>query len=278
MAKNNRAEAIFSQISLFFFVILALLWLVPFVWIALSSFKTFQETVRLPVAILPEGFYAGNFVELLGRMSFLDYYRNTLVVTVGVLVPQLFLSAMAAYGFARLEFPFKNAIFMSLFIALMVPIQMTLVPRYNMMIGLGWVNSFLGVIVPSIPSITVTFLLRQQIMSLPKSLDESARMDGANHWVIFLYIILPLCRATLVATGLMCLVFAWNLFLWPLIVLQNPSMYTLSIGIANLQGQFAVRENLLMTAALLASLPVVVVFVFTQKFFVRGVAMTGIKE
>jgi len=275
---NRRSDEVFARVSFVFFAILALLWLVPFAWMALSSFKTFPETVQLPVRILPEGFFTGNFVELFGRMNFLTFYRNTFVVTVGVLVPQMFLSAMAAYGFARLDFPFKNAIFMSLFIALMVPIQMTLVPRYNMMIAFGWVNSFLGVIVPSVPSITVTFLLRQQIMSLPKSLDESARLDGANHWIIFLYIILPLCRATLVATGLMCLVFAWNLFLWPLIVLQNPSMYTLAIGIANLQGQFSVRENLLMTAALLASLPVLAVFVCTQKYFVRGVAMSGIKE
>jgi multiple sugar transport system permease protein len=185
---------------------------------------------------------------------------------------------MAAYGFARIEFPLKNAVFMSLFIALMVPLQMILVPRYMMMISFRWIDSYLGVIVPCIASVTVTFFIRQQIMGLPRSLDESALIDGANHWIIYSRIIMPLCKSALLATGLMCLVFAWNQFLWPLIVLNSPRMYTLSIGTANLQGQNDTRENLLMTAGLLVSLPVIIIFLFTQKHFVRGVAMSGIKE
>ena len=275
---NKNIALFLRQCGFIVFALFTLVWLVPFVWVLLSSLKTFPETVQLPVRLLPKEIYTGNFTELLGGMNFLKYYRNSVIVTLGILIPQMFLSAMAAYGFSRLNFPFKNAIFMSMFVALMVPIQMTLIPLYNMMVAFGWVNTFAGVIVPSIPSITVTFLLRQQVMTIPKSLDESAHLDGANHWTIFIFIILPLCKATLAATGLMCLVFAWNLFLWPLIVLQNPDMYTLSIGIANLQGQYLARENLLMTAALLVSLPVIIVFVFTQRFFVRGVAMTGIKE
>jgi multiple sugar transport system permease protein len=260
------------------FLLLALVWLVPFLWIALSAFKTYPETVQLPARFLPASLYTGNFTELLGKMKFLVYYRNNIIVTLGILIPQVFLSAMAAYGFARINFPFKNAIFMSLFIALMIPLQMILMPRYNMMIAFGWIDNYLGVIIPCIPSVTVTFFIRQQIMALPKSLDESAIMDGANHWTIFWHIILPLCKSAILATGLMCLVFAWNLFLWPLIVINNPDWYTLSIGTANLQGQNLTRENLLMTAALLVSLPVIVIFLFTQKHFISGVAMTGIKE
>jgi multiple sugar transport system permease protein len=103
-------------------------------------------------------------------------------------------------------------------------------------------------------------------------------MDGANHWIIYWYIVMPLCKGAILATGLMCLVFAWNLFLWPLIVINNPDWYTLSIGTANLQGQNLTKENLLMTAALLVSFPVIVIFLFTQKHFISGVAMTGIKE
>jgi multiple sugar transport system permease protein len=263
----------------FLFFILTLLWLVPIMWIFLSIFKTYPETVRLPVKFLPNSFtYLGNFSELLGRMNFLRYYRNNVIVTLGILIPQVILSAMAAYGFARLEFPFKNGIFMSLFIALMVPLQMILMPRYNMMRAFGWIDSYLGVIIPCIPSVTLTFFIRQQIMGLPKSLDESAILDGANHWIIFWCIILPLCKSALLATGLMCLVFAWNLFLWPLIVLNNPEWYTLSIGTANLQGQIMTRENLLMTAAFLVSVPVIIIFLFTQKYFISGIALTGIKE
>jgi len=247
-------------------------------WIFLSSLKTFPETVRLPVQFLPKNFYTGNFTELLVKMNFLDYYKNNVIVSLGILIPQLFLSSMAAYGFARLDFPFKNGIFMSLFIALMVPLQMVLMPLYNMMVSFRWIDSYMGVIIPCIPSITVTFFIRQQIMGLPRSLDESAIIDGANHWVIYTRIIMPLCKGALLATGLMCLVFAWNLFLWPLIIINSPRWYTLSIATANLQGQNETRENLLMTAALLVSTPVIVTFLFTQKYFISGIAMTGIKE
>jgi multiple sugar transport system permease protein len=272
-------QRVFHYTGLFLFFLVTLVWLVPFAWIFLSTFKTHPETVQLPVNFLPRSFtYFGNFTELLGKMNFVNYYKNNIIVTLGILIPQVFLSSMAAYGFARMEFRFKNGIFMSLFIALMVPLQMILMPRYNMMIAFGWIDSYLGVIIPSIPSVTVTFFIRQQIMGLPRSLDESAIIDGANHWVIYWYIIMPLCKSAVMATGLMCLVFAWNLFLWPLIVINNPAWYTLSIGTANLQGQMMTRENLLMTAALLVSLPVIIIFLFTQKHFINGVAMTGIKE
>ena len=267
-----------KSIAFLVFSFLTIIWLIPFVWVFLSTFKTYPETVQLPIRFMPNSFYLGNFTELLGRMRFVTYYRNNVIVTLGILIPQVFLSSMAAYGFARLNFPFKNAIFMSLFIALMVPLQMILMPRYNMMIAFGWINSYMGVIIPCIPSITVTFFIRQQIMGLPRSLDESAIIDGANHWTIYWHIILPLCKSAILATGLMCLVFAWNLFLWPLIVINSTSMYTLSIGTANLQGQNLTRENLLMTAALLVSTPVIIIFLLTQKHFVKGVAMTGIKE
>jgi multiple sugar transport system permease protein len=260
-------------------VALALVWLVPFFWIVLSSFKTYTETVQLPVNIFPKSFLNfGNYTELLGHLSFLSYYKNNVIITVGIVVPQLFLSAMAAYGFARLEFPFKEPVFVSLLLALMIPIQMILMPRYNMMIDFGWFNTYLAVIIPSIPSIFTTFYLRQAIMTLPKSLDESAIIDGANHFRVFWSIVMPLCKSALLAMGLLIIVSAWNDFLWPLIIINNPEAYTLSIAVANLKGQHLTKENLIMTAALLASLPVVIVFLITQRYFIEGIAMTGIKE
>ncbi|MDR1108784.1 MAG: carbohydrate ABC transporter permease [Spirochaetaceae bacterium] len=268
-----------SIISMILFFTVSLLWFFPFIWIFLSALKTYPETVRLPIHILPESFtFMGNFNEILGRLHFLSYYRNNVIVTLGILVPQILLSSMAAYGFARIDFPCKNGIFTSLFLAIMVPLQMVLMPRYNMMLAFGWLNSFLGVIVPLIPSVVCTFLIRQQILSLPKSLDESAIIDGASHWRIYRSIIMPLSQSSLLATGIMCMVFAWNNFLWPLIVINEEKLYTLSIATANLQGQMMTRENLLMTAALLVSLPVILVFLFAQKHFIAGIALTGLKE
>ncbi|MDR3139013.1 MAG: carbohydrate ABC transporter permease [Treponema sp.] len=261
------------------FFILSLIWLGPFVWIFLSSFKTYAETVHIPVKILPANlFNMDNYSELLGSLNFISYYKNNVIITLGILIPQLFFSSLAAYAFARLEFPFKNFIFVSLITALMIPTQMILVPRYNMMLRFGWFNTYLAVIVPSIPSIATTFFIRQQILTLPKSLDESAILDGANHFRVFWSIIMPLCKSALLATGILCLVFAWNDFLWPLIIINSPERYTLSIAVANLQGQFLVRENQIMTAALLVSLPVVTVFLITQRYFISGIAFSGIKE
>lgn len=272
---NRRAGAIGTVAFLF----LAALMLVPFLWILVSSFKTYRETVHFPITFLPEKFSnLANYRTLLGKLNFIAYYKNNVINTVGILVPQLFFSSLAAYAFARIDFPFKNFLFVSLLVALMVPIQMILMPRYNLMLQLGWFDTYYAIIIPSIPSITTTFFIRQQIMALPKSLDESAIMDGANHFRIFWSIIMPLCKSALLATGIMCLVFAWNDFLWPLIVINTPEKYTLSIAVANLQGQHLTQDNLLMTAAVLVSSPVIILFLITQRHFIEGIAMSGIKE
>ncbi|QQO08194.1 carbohydrate ABC transporter permease [Breznakiella homolactica] len=272
-------QQIGPKLGIFFFFILAVIWLVPFMWIFLSSFKTYAETVTLPIRFLPGSFLNfDNYKELLGTLNFGAYYKNNIINTIGILVPQLFFSSLAAYAFARIDFPFKNIIFTSLLVALMIPIQMILMPRYNLMIKFGWFNTYLAVIIPSIPSVTTTFFVRQQIMGLPKSLDESAIIDGANHFRIFWSIIMPLCKSALLATGILCLVFAWNDFLWPLIVINNQERFTLSIAVANLQGQHLTKENLIMAAALLVSTPVIIVFLFTQRYFISGIALSGIKE
>ena len=251
--------------------------LLPFVWMILTSFKTYKETIKVPLVWLPSSFYLGNYEEVLTKMKFGNYYRNTALMTVGITVPQLFFSAMAAYAFARLDFPGKNFIFLTLMGALMIPLQMVLIPRYLLMINFKWVDTFWGVIVPEIASIYGTFFIRQQFMTLPKELDESAELDGCSYPRIFWSILLPLCSSTIIAMGILTLVFAWNNFLWPLIVLTDTDKYVLSIAIANLQGQYSTRYNLLTTASVLGTLPILVVFVIGQRYFLEGIATSGMK-
>ncbi len=266
-------------IGFFVLAAFALITLVPFFWIVVSSFKTYRETVQIPVVFFPASFTnLENYQELFGRLNFLSYYKNNIINTIGITFPQLFLSSLAAYAFARIDFPFKNIIFVSLLLALMIPIQMILMPRYKLILDLGLFDSYLGIIIPSIPSVTTTFYMRQQIMSLPRSLDESAYLDGAGHFRIFWSILLPLCHSALLATGIMCLVFSWNDFLWPLVVINSTQKYTLSIAVANLQGQHLTKDNLLLTAAVVVSLPMVVVFIISQRYFIEGIALSGIKE
>jgi len=270
---------ILSVIITVFLLFLVILWLIPIIWIILSSFKTYAETIKIPVKILPESFLNfRNFYDLLGSLNFRSYYINNIIISAGILIPLLFFSSLAAYAFARISFPFKNFIFMSLFIALMIPIQVILVPRYLLMINFRWIDSFAGVIIPGIPSIFATFFIRQQIMTLPISLDESAIIDGANHGQIFFFIILPLCQSAILAVGIVGLVSTWNDFLWPLIVINDQNKYTLSIAVANLQGQHLTRDNHIMTSVLLASFPVIVIFIIAQKYFIKGIAISGLKE
>ncbi len=277
MRKLNKTWGI--SIGFFILAVFALITLVPFFWIVVSSFKTYRETVQIPVVFFPASFTnLDNYKELFGRLNFLSYYKNNIINTIGITFPQLFLSSLAAYAFARIDFPFKNVIFVSLLVALMIPIQMILMPRYKLILDLGLFDSYLGIIIPSIPSVTTTFYMRQQIMSLPRSLDESAYLDGAGHFRIFWSILLPLCHSALLATGIMCLVFSWNDFLWPLVVINSTEKYTLSIAVANLQGQHLTRDNLLLAAAVVVSLPMVVVFIISQRYFIEGIALSGIKE
>ncbi|MFA6840816.1 MAG: carbohydrate ABC transporter permease [Sphaerochaetaceae bacterium] len=270
-----------KRISVGFFVLalVAIITIIPFFWIIVSSFKTYRETVQIPVAFFPGSFRnLDNYKELFERLNFLSYYKNNIINTIGITVPQLFLSSLAAYAFARIDFPGKNIIFMSLLLALMIPIQMILMPRYKLILDMGLFDSYLGIIIPSIPSVTTTFYMRQQIMSLPRSLDESAYLDGAGHFRIFWSILLPLCNSALLATGIMCLVFSWNDFLWPLVVINSTDKYTLSIAVANLQGQHLTKDNLLFAAAVVVSLPMIIVFIISQRYFIEGIALSGIKE
>lgn len=254
-----------SRLNFTLLLIIATVALVPFFWIIVSSFKTYKETVQYPVVFFPESFKnVDNYKELFGKLNFFQYYKNNIIITLGITVPQILLCSLAAYAFARIDFPGKNIIFVSLLIALMIPMQMILLPRYKLILSMGLFDSYLGVIIPSIPSVTTTFYMRQQIMSLPKSLDESAYLDGAGHMRIFWSILLPLCHSALMATGILCLVFSWNDFLWPLIVINSTEKYTLSIAVANLQGQHLTKDNLLLTAAVVVSIPMIAVFIFSN--------------
>lgn len=260
-----------------FLALVAVVVMLPFLWMVLTSFKTYKETIKVPMVWLPAELYWGNYQEVLTKMNFLQYYKNTALVAVGITIPQLFFSALAAYAFARLDFPGKNAIFLVLMAALMIPLQMVLLPRFLLMIRFSWVDSFKAVIIPEIASIYGTFFIRQQFMTLPKELDESAELDGCSYPRIFWSILLPLCTSTMIAMGILTLVFGWNSFLWPLINLNNPKNYVLSIAIANLQGQHSTKNNILMTASVLGTLPILIVFIIGQRYFLDGIATSGMK-
>lgn len=273
-----RSNLISKSLCVLLLCMVAVITTLPFIWMIFTGFKTEIEAMRIPMQFLPDNFMLDNFRELFTRFNFLTFYWNTIRVTAGVAIPQVLLSAMAAYAFARIDFPGKNIIFVSLMAALMIPLQMILVPRFIMMVEFGWVDTLAGVIIPTVPSVFATFFFRQSIMSIPRELDESAYMDGANHFVIFSRIIMPLIKSTAAAMSILVIVFTWNSLLWPLIVLNSRDNFTLAIGIAGLVGMHATPLNLLMAAATASVIPIILVFLVGQSYFLEGITTTGSKS
>ena len=255
----------------------AVVMIFPFIWMVLTSFKTFSESVAIPIVWVPAEWNLKNYVQVLDKLDFLTYYKNTIIYTGVVLFGQLFFCSLAGYAFGRLKFRFKNAIFFLILAVLMVPPQMTLIPRYQIMDYLGWVDTYKGLIIPMIPSAYGTFFLRQFFMTLPRELEDSAKIDGCSYFRIYWNIMLPLCTSALVAYGIITAIATWNDLLWPLIVTNSNRMRVLSLAMACLQGQNGTKYQLLMAASVLSTIPTLLAFIIGQKHFIKGIALTGIK-
>jgi multiple sugar transport system permease protein len=248
----------------------------PFVWQIVTSLKTLSEATMIPPSPLPGGHWE-NYGRVFDLLPFGHQFLNTVLMAAGRTVGQVLLCSMAAYAFARLRFPGKKVLFGVFLSVLMVPPQLFIIPQYQIMSSLGWLNSLQALIVPGLFSAFGVFLLRQFFLGLPRELEEAARLDGAGPVRVYWSIMLPLARPGLVALGVLVLLWSWNDLFWPLVVNTDPAQMTLSAGLASLQGQFQTDYPVLMAGSLLASLPVIAVFVFLQRQFIQGIAHTGIK-
>lgn len=247
----------------------------PFFWMILTSLKTYAESIQVPPVIIPKDFQWGNYIEVFGLLPFFKFMFNTFIITVVRTAGQLFLCSLAAYAFARIEFPGRNILFMLALSVLMVPGQVFLLPQYMIMVDLGWLNTLQAVIVPGLFSAFGTFLLRQFFMGLPKELEEAARLDGCNHFQIYWKVMLPLAKPGLIALGIFTTLWSWNELMWPMIVNSSPEAMTLSVGLSSLQGQYLTNYPILMAGSFLAILPMLILFIFLQKQFIEGIAVTG---
>ncbi|MGE7823077.1 carbohydrate ABC transporter permease [Paenibacillus sp. NPDC093718] len=255
----------------------ALLMIMPFLWMISTSFKSFADSMSVPPQWLPVEWHPDNYLRVIQTIDFGTYYLNTVIVTVGRTAGQLILCSLAAYAFASLRFPFKNAIFLALLAVLMVPSQVVMIPSFVIMREFNWLDTFYVLIVPGIFSAFGTFLLRQFFMTLPKDLEEAAKIDGCSYFRIYWNIYLPLSKAALVSLAIFTILASWNDLLWPLIMTSSEEMRVLSIGISSFQGQHSTDYPLLMAGALMATLPIIILFIFLQRYFIEGIAMNGIK-
>lgn len=250
--------------------------LFPFVWMILSSFKSNIESVQVPPTIIPKEWVMDGYFRSWER-NIVTPYINTIIVAIGITFFQLLTASMAAYAFARINFPGRNILFFVVLCMMMVPQNMTLIPKFHIVRALGGYDSLYGIILPNVISINVTFFIRQNFLSFPSDLEDAAKIDGCSHVRIFTQILLPLSTSILVAMGIMVLLWAWSDLLWPTIIVTNENNRTLSMFIALCKGQYVTDNGFLMAASTLAIIPMVIVYSIFQKAFVSSITMTGIK-
>lgn len=257
----------------------AVIALLPFVWVLFGAFKTQAEIMSAPGAWLPRSFANfDNFVALFTERMFGRYMINSLIVSAATVITNVLFATMAGYALAKLEFPGHKLVFGCVLAAMMIPYIALFVPQFFIIVQMGLVNTLTGVVLPIAVMPIGVFIMRQFADSVPDELIEAARLDGAGEFAIFFRIFLPLVGPAIATVAIITFLNSWNYFLWPLIVAQNQDTYTLPVGLAVAsQGAKSTDYGLLLAGAIVVLVPVLVLFLFLQKYFVQGIAGTGIK-
>lgn len=274
MSKSGKRKKLLTHIVLLLGIGVTIL---PFLWMILTSFKTKGEAMSIPPTIFPAHLVTEAYHSVVTALPFTQIYLNTIFSTVITVFGQVAICTLAAYGFARLKFPGKNALFLIILSVLMVPGQIFLVPQYLIVQKMGLLDTLPALFLPNLFSAFGTFLLRQFFMSLPKELEEAAILDGCNPFQIFGKIMLPLVKPGIVSLVIFTAKFAWNDFMWPLIVNTSTAKMTLAPALSTLQGQHTNDFPAQMAGSVLAVVPMIVLFFIFQKQFIEGVAQSGIK-
>ncbi len=277
-AGERRRRGLGAKIPLYaVMIILALFFLLPLLWMISTSFKSFQEVLQsnwLPLKPTLE-----NFTSIFNDPStpVYNWFVNSVLISTIFTVSILAIDALAGYAYARMEFPGRDVLFGLLLATLVMPGLMFLIPNYLTISYLGWINQYQGVILPGLAGVFGVFYMRQFFQGVPRELEEAARIDGANQWQTFFYIALPLSYGALATLGVLSFMASWNDFLWPLLVLTDRTSQTLPAGLATLQGQYTFDYGKLMAGAAVTAIPVLILYVFLQRYIVASVKTTGLK-
>ncbi|WP_027953902.1 carbohydrate ABC transporter permease [Halobacillus kuroshimensis] len=271
--KKNKWE---QALVIFIMVAGGILVSIPFIWMISSSFKPESEVLAIPPTIIPENPTLENYINLFTNMNFAVYLRNTLVIVFFSFLGLLF-NAMAGYGFAKYDFKGREKVFYIVLATMMIPGQVTMIPVYLLLNAMGLTNTMTGIILPGLAVAFSIFLFRQFMTTIPDDLIEAARLDGAGEFHIFFRLVIPIAKPIFAVQGILTFIAGWNSFLWPLIIANDESLYTLSVGLSLLQGQYANNFALQMAGAAFMVVPIIIIFSFFQKYIVEGFTMSGIK-
>jgi multiple sugar transport system permease protein len=250
----------------------------PFVWMVLTSLKDMGDLFVLPIKWIPSPPKWDNYAEIWEVLPFFRYTINSVVVSAVTVAAQLFFSSLAAYAFSRLKFPGREGIFLGYLAMLMIPVHVTIIPLFILFRTLGLVDTLPGIFIPQLFSVFGVFLLRQFFLTIPKSLDDSATIDGCGPFGIYWRIIVPLAKPGMATLAIFSFMYSWNNFLWPLIIINSELKKTLPIGLSSFAGFQLVNWPLLMTGSVIAVVPIVLTFVFAQNYFINGIVMSGLKD
>lgn len=257
-------------------ILYAITTLVPFLWALSSSFKTLQEIVGGTISFIPKQFTLDNYRQIfIEQELFPRWMFNSIFIAVIGTALNLLFNSMAGYALARLRFPGKKAVFITILAVLMIPAQVTMIPNYLILKELGWLNSYQGMIVPAMINATFIFMMRQFFINFPKELEEAAEMDGLSKLGTFFKIVIPLARPALAAQAIFVFMGSWNDFMRPLIVMTDIEMFTLPLGLNTFKGQYVSYWNYIMAASMVFTLPVLLIYAFFNRYFIKGISFTG---
>ncbi|QHQ60990.1 ABC transporter permease subunit [Anaerocolumna sedimenticola] len=272
---KNRIIKIISHCVLLFG---SFLMLVPFLWMLSSSFKDLGEVFVFPPKIFGKRLVWENYTNISSRFNYFAYFMNSVKVSAWVVFFQVFTSALAGYVFARLNFKGRDKIFMLYLGTMMIPFHVTVITNFLQMSSYGLVNTLWSLMIPPMVSAFGTFLMRQFFITVPRELDEAAKIDGCNPFQIFIQILLPMAKSTIATLVIFCYMNTWNDYFTPLIYINNAAKYTLPLGLASMKGMYSTDWPVLMASSTIAVMPVLIVFLFAQDAFVKGVMLSGMKD
>lgn len=269
---------ILGRVTVFLAVfVTAMLVLLPFIWILTASLRTPADLAGNPMSMLPNPLTLDSYLHVWNSIPLGRQLVNTVLFAGSVAVISVILDGMAGYAFARYDFPGKNVIFVSVLFLLMVPLQITLIPLYALLSDLGWLNTYQGLIVPRAADAFGIFFFRQFFLSLPKDLEDAARIDGAGEFRIFSRVMMPLAGPAILTVFVINLIGNWNDLIWPMIILTDQDMYTLTAGLALFRGSQSIDYGVVLAGSVIAMTPMVVAFLFAQRRFIEGIATSGLK-
>jgi multiple sugar transport system permease protein len=275
-AHRNKKEATLQWLVGIILTVGGILVILPFVWMIFSAFKTESEVMQIPPTLFPQTFTLDNIRNLFENMNFTVYLRNTLIVVLFSFIG-LFLNAMAGFGFAKYVFKGKDKLFYLVLATMMIPGQVTMIPVYLILNYMHLTNTMIGIVLPGLVGAFGIFLFRQFMSTIPEELLEATRLDGASEWRLFLQIILPISKPILAVQAILTFIAGWNSFLWPLIIANDENLYTLSVGLSLLKGQYAGNYALQMAGSAFMVVPIIIIFAFFQKHIIENYTISGIK-